>query len=142
MTLQTRQHVITIHMFYNISRSKENGTMKFGQLIENIMRNTFLEISYKKFGVEDSPRPYYKKSKLSTSLDQYSEMLWSLFLLHAQVKSTKSTQVYQNILKRRCWPLLTTLYKAFLRNKKSSRTTLLVSFSAWFLEKMFFNYIL
>ena len=62
-------------MFYNISRSKENGTMKFGQLIENIMRNTFLEKSYRKCGVEDSPRPYYKKSKLSTSLDQYSEML-------------------------------------------------------------------
>ena len=38
------------------------------------MKKIFLEKSYKKFDGEVSPRPFYKKSKLSTSLDQQSEM--------------------------------------------------------------------
>ena len=41
--------------------------MKFGQLIEYEMRNIFLK---EKCGGEASPRPFYKKSKLSISLDQ------------------------------------------------------------------------
>ena len=48
--------------------------MKFGQLIEN-KRNIFPKKSDTKFGGEASPRPFYKKSKLSISLDQQSEML-------------------------------------------------------------------
>ena len=34
MTLQTGKQIITIHMFPNVSKSKDNHTMKFGQLIE------------------------------------------------------------------------------------------------------------
>ena len=34
----------------NISRSKDNETMKFGQLIECTLRNIFLEKSYTKRG--------------------------------------------------------------------------------------------
>ena len=49
--------------------------MDFGQMIENNMRNVFLEKSYTNCGGEASPRPFYKKSKLSISLDQQSEML-------------------------------------------------------------------
>ena len=49
--------------------------MKFGQLTEYNMKNIFLEKSYAKCGKEASPRPFYKKSKLSISLDQQSEML-------------------------------------------------------------------
>ena len=48
--------------------------MKFGQLTENNMRNTFLEKSYTKNGGETSPRPFSKKSKLSIHLDQESEI--------------------------------------------------------------------
>ena len=44
--------------------------MKLGQLIEYNMRNIFLEKSYTKCDGETIPRPYYKKSKLSISLDQ------------------------------------------------------------------------
>ena len=44
--------------------------MKFGQLIECIMRNIFLEKSYIKCGGETIPRPFLKKPKLSLSLDQ------------------------------------------------------------------------
>ena len=39
-----------IHILKNISRSKGNQSMKFGQLIEHNMRNIFLEKSYTKCG--------------------------------------------------------------------------------------------
>ena len=47
-------------MLPNISRSKGNQTMKFGQLKECNMRNIFLEKSYTKYGGETSPRPFLK----------------------------------------------------------------------------------
>ena len=43
--------------------------MKFGQLIENNMRNIFLEKLYTKWGREISPRPFSEKLNLSISLD-------------------------------------------------------------------------
>ena len=43
------------------------------------------------------------------------------------------------MLKLRCWPLVSTLHKAFLKNKKRSETSLSVSFSAWFLNKNIFH---
>ena len=54
----------------NISRSKGNQSMKFGQLIEYNIRNIFLEKSYTKCGGETIARPFSKKSKLSMSQDQ------------------------------------------------------------------------
>ena len=56
--------------------------MKFGQLIEYNKENIFLEESYSKCGEEFSPRSFSKKSKLSISQYQQSEMLYSLFLLY------------------------------------------------------------
>ena len=47
-----------------------NISMKFVQVIKYNMRNTFLEKPYTKCGGETIPRPFSKKSKLSTSLDQ------------------------------------------------------------------------
>ena len=38
--------------------------MKFGQLIEYNMRNTFLKKSYAKYGGETIPRPFSKKKKI------------------------------------------------------------------------------
>ena len=46
MTSQTGKQTIGIHMLLNISRSKDNRTMKFGQLIQYNMRNIFLDKSY------------------------------------------------------------------------------------------------
>ena len=66
--------ITTIHILPNISRSKENQTMKYDQLIE-YMRNTFLEKLNTKCGGKASPRPFHKKSKLIVFLDQHSEML-------------------------------------------------------------------
>ena len=57
-------------MLPNISRSKDNQTMKFGQLIECNIRKSFLEKSFTKCGGETSPRLFSEKSKLSISLDQ------------------------------------------------------------------------
>ena len=60
MTSQPGQQTILIHILPNISRSKGNQTMKFGQS----------EKSYTKYDGETSPRPFSKKLKLSISLDQ------------------------------------------------------------------------
>ena len=49
---QTGGQIITMHILANISRSKRSQKMKFGQLIENNMRNIFLENSYTKCGGE------------------------------------------------------------------------------------------
>ena len=61
---------IAIHIVSNISRSKYNQTMKFGQLIECNRRNIFLDKSYTKCGGETSRRPFSEKLKLRISLDQ------------------------------------------------------------------------
>ena len=56
--------------------------MIFVQLIEYNMINSFLEKSYTKGGGDTIPRLFSKKSKLSISLDQWSKVLYSLFLFY------------------------------------------------------------
>ena len=58
MTSQPGKQTIAIHILANISRSKGNQTMKFGQLIERNMRLIFLQKSYTKCGGETIPRPF------------------------------------------------------------------------------------
>ena len=58
-----------IHILPNISRSEENWTMKFGQLLQYNMRNIFIEKSHKSGG-ETIPRPFSKKVRLRRSLYQ------------------------------------------------------------------------
>ena len=70
MTSQPRKQTIAIHILPNITRSKGNQIMKFGQLIEYNMRKIFLETSYTKCCGETSPRSFSGKSKLSIYLDQ------------------------------------------------------------------------
>ena len=69
MTSQPGKKIIAIHILPYISRSKDNQTVNFGQLIEHNMRKIFLEQTYPKCGGETSPSPFSKKSKLSISLD-------------------------------------------------------------------------
>ena len=52
-----------------------------------------------------------------------------MFSLYVQVEN------YQYIFKLRCWPLVFTLCKAFLNNKKRSWISLTASFSTWFLKE-------
>ena len=54
----------------NISRSKRNETMKFGQLIEYNMRNIFIEKSCTECGGKTSPKPFCRKLTLSIPFDQ------------------------------------------------------------------------
>ena len=42
MASQSEKQTIAIHILLYISRSKDNQTMKFGQLIEYNMRNIFI----------------------------------------------------------------------------------------------------
>ena len=63
MTSQPGLQIIAIHILPNISRSKDNQTMKFDQLIEYKMRNTFVEKSYTKFAGETIHRLLSKTSK-------------------------------------------------------------------------------
>ena len=87
MTSQPVYQTIAIHILSNISRSKSNQAMKFGQLIEYNIRNTFLEKLYTKCAGETIPRPLPKKSKLSISLNQQFKVLNSLFLLYANLSA-------------------------------------------------------
>ena len=107
MTPQTGKPTIIIYVLPNISRSKDNQTMKFGQFIEYNMRNIFLEKSCTKGYGENSTRPFSKKSKLSISWDQQSEYLYSSFLVHSQFEDC------QSISKPRCWPLAFYSFKTF-----------------------------
>ena len=61
MRSQPRKQTIAIHTLLNISRTKGNQTIKFGQLIKYNIRNIFLEKSYTKCGGETIPRPLSKK---------------------------------------------------------------------------------
>ena len=64
--------------------------MKFGQLIECNMRKIFHEKSYIKCDGETSHRPFSEKLKLSISLDQWSKVLYSMFLLHAKLRAIET----------------------------------------------------
>ena len=56
----SREKMIIIHILPEISKSKGNQTVKFGQLLQYNIRNIFLEVSCTKFGGETSPRPFTK----------------------------------------------------------------------------------
>ena len=59
MTLQPGLQTIAIHIFPNISQSKDNQTMKFGQLMEYKKKNNFLQKLGRKSGRETSCRPLF-----------------------------------------------------------------------------------
>ena len=93
MTSQTGKQTIAIYVLPNIVRNKDNRAIKFGQLREYNMKNIFLEKPYTKFGGETSPRPFSKKLKLSISLDQQSEFLFSSFYW---ISKWMTITMYQN----------------------------------------------
>ena len=70
MMSQPGKQTIAILILFNISRSKWNQTIKFGQLIEYNMKNIVFEKSHTKCGGKFIARPFSKKSKLSILLDQ------------------------------------------------------------------------
>ena len=59
ITSQTGLQTIPIHIWLNISESKGNQTMKFGQLIEHSKRNNFLQKLSEKRGRVTSSGPLF-----------------------------------------------------------------------------------
>ena len=54
-SLIRKLRLVTLHILPNISRSKGNQKIKFGQLIEYNMKKDFLEKSSTKYAGEASP---------------------------------------------------------------------------------------
>ena len=88
MTPQPGKQTIVIHVSPNILRNKDNQAMKFGQLREYNMANSLIVKSYTKCGGEASPRPFSEKLKLSISLDQRYESLFSSFYCISKLMAT------------------------------------------------------
>ena len=63
MTSQPGKRTNVVHILLNISRRKDNETLKFGQLIECNIRNVFLEKSYTKCGRKTISRLFSKKNQ-------------------------------------------------------------------------------
>ena len=59
MTSQPGLQTIAIHILPNISESEGNQAMKFGQLIEHIKRNIFLQKLCRKWGKKSSSRLFF-----------------------------------------------------------------------------------
>ena len=80
MTSQPGQQTIAIHILPNISRSKDNQAMKFGQSIEYNMKNIFLKKSYTKFAGETIPRPLsvFIRIYSQTLIHNYSQTLFRM----------------------------------------------------------------
>ena len=69
MTLQPGKQAIAIHILPNISRSKGNRTMKFGQFIEYNVEIFFLKNHTQRLVEKLVADPFSEKLKTSTSLD-------------------------------------------------------------------------
>ena len=63
MTSQIGKQTIAVHILPNISESKGNQRMKFGQLIEYNMRIILLKKSYTKCGGETSSGSFLKNQR-------------------------------------------------------------------------------
>ena len=75
----------------NISSSRGNRTMKFGQLIECNMGNIFLEKSYTKCDEGTSPRPFPEKLNWRHIwINSLRFLLYAKFLLHAKLKAVET----------------------------------------------------
>ena len=59
MTSQPGLQTVAIHILPNISQSKGDMTMKFGQLMEYNKRKIFLQKFCRKWGIETSTRPLF-----------------------------------------------------------------------------------
>ena len=90
MTSRSRKQTIAIHILPSISRSKSNQTMKGGHLLES---RILIQKSFAKFGGETSSRPFSEKPKVSAFSNQQFKVLYSLFLLHAKLRTI---EIYDN----------------------------------------------
>ena len=132
----TNLETVTINILPEISRSRGNQTMKFGQLIKYNLSSIFLKNMVEKL-VSDP----FLKIKLNISLDhQPNVLLCSKVLQFGFIVC--QVEDYQNILKLSCRPLAFTSYKAFKKQKEVQNQSLCLFFRVIFEEKYFSWYIL
>ena len=80
MTSQPGKQTIAISILLDISRSKDNQTMKFSQSIEHNLKDISLEKSYIKYDRETIPRPFCNKNKIG-------HISGSIILLHVKLRT-------------------------------------------------------
>ena len=116
----------------NISKSKNNRPVKFGQLIEYNMKYFSQKIIHKQDMLEKLvPDHFSKESRLRASLDQRSEIFCPFFFCVSMVRTTRIFWNYgTNHLSLR--------HIKLKKKQKKSRTSLLASVYAWFLKKRIF----
>ena len=93
-----------IHIFPNISRSKDNQIMKFGQVIECNIRNIFLEKSNTKYSgdyIPDHFRDHFLKSQnwaylwINSPIETKLQTT-SFYLIYSSFKKQKRSSTKQN----------------------------------------------
>ena len=112
MTSQPGLQITVMHILLNISRSKDNQAMKFGQLIEYKKRNIFfLKIIHRMRQRNQSP---YLKNQVLTCLwiNSLKFNTKQFVLIVCQVEA------YGNILKLSCTLLAFTSFYDFLKIKE------------------------
>ena len=127
-----------MHILPNISRSKGNQTMKFGQLMECNMRNIFLEKSYIKCDGETSFRPFSEKLKLSISPNQQSKVLLYVSCFY-RMASRGLSKYIESKLQTTCFHHILSFFK---KQKEVSNQFPFFIFCISLEEKYFFCYIL
>ena len=118
MRSQPGKQTIAIHTLLNISRTKGNQTIKFGQLIKYNIRNIFLENHTQNVAEKLFPDPFLKNEKRSCFWINRLKF-YTVFFIVCQVEG------HRNILKESRRPLDFISYKAFL--KKTKRGVELIS---------------
>ena len=138
MASLNRKLTITIQLWSNTLRSKDNHTTQFDQLTEYNMKDVFLQNSYAKRGRQTSPK-IFPRNKNRTYLWISSLKLYAVCFIRYPI------QGLPNILKIKCWSFAFSSCEAFSENKMRSGTSLPASFLAWFFNKIvslviFFNW--
>ena len=119
------------------SRSKDNQTMKFGQLIEYKWELFLLKNHTQNMVEKLFPDPLLKNQNW-TYLWTWSSIISIIRIISIIIISLKfytlcfivcQVEGYQHILKLSCKPLAFTSYKAYLKNKKRPGTSLPASVS-------------
>ena len=116
----------------NISRNKDNQAMKFRQLIQCNVRNSFLKKLCTKCGGETSPRLFSEKSKMSISLDQCIKFYTVCFYY---MTSWGLSKYNETKLQTSCFHLMLNFLKKI---KKCSELVSLPRFPHNFWKKIFF----
>ena len=113
----------------NISRSKGNQAIKFGQLIEYNIENIFLKNHARNVLEKLLPDLFLKNQNWAYVWIKSVNFIQFVLIL-CQVEG------YQYI-ELSCGPFAFTPYKLFSKDKKRFGISLLVRFSAWFLKNFF-----